>query len=121
MLQRHHSDDIARGQPSCVELTQAIQVINARRYRRQGDEYLARYTATIRPIMPDADYIGRRGVDLIALARAIERGLNVELFGRVIEYKAWSIDEFNLFIRSTVGIETINSGMKLFLDHPRNW
>jgi len=102
-------------------LARAIEVITARQYRHQGDALLARYTASIRPLMPDAEYIARRGVDLIALARAIEKGLDVEMFGQVIQYRAWPIDEFNRFIRAGIGCDMVNSGMRLFLDHPRNW
>jgi len=102
-------------------LAKAIEVITARQYRHQGDAMLARYTASIRPLMPDAEYIGGRGVDLIALAQALEKGLDAEMFGQVIQYKVWPIDEFNSFIRAGISCDTINSAMRRFLDHPRNW
>jgi hypothetical protein len=119
----HHDLAPASAQESpqdAVALAAAIALITARQYR-PGEANLARYTARIQPLMPDADYIGRRGVDLIAFAGAIEKGLDVALFGQVIQYKAWPIDEFNRFMRANIGHDVINSAMQRFLDHPRNW
>jgi len=106
--------------PQTVSLAQATEIIQARQYR-QGERVMARYTNTIQPLFSDVDVIERRGVDLVALAGALERGLDAKLFGEVMQFRAWDIDEFNLFIRSTVGIETINNGMRLFLADPRHW
>jgi len=106
--------------PQTVSLAQAIETINAKQFR-PGERALARYTSTVQPLYSDVDVIERRGVDLVALAGALERGLDAKLFGEVMQFRAWDIDEFNLFIRSTVAIETINNGMRLFLADPRHW
>jgi hypothetical protein len=119
-------ENIAQGQgqeepmQDADALARAIEVITAKQYR-PGEALLACYSARIQQLMPDADYLGRRGVDLVALAKALEKGLDVKLFGEVIQYKAWCIDEFNRFIRADISCQVINTGMRLFLDHPRNW
>ena len=106
--------------PDPEALARAVEIITSRRYR-PGEAQLARYSYRIFELIPDTDYLARRGVDLIAMASAIERGLDVERFGQVIIYKDWPIDEFNLFNRSTISVSIINDAMKRFLDHPRNW
>jgi|GEM_PF-3119893 len=106
--------------PQTVSLAQATEIICAKQYR-QGERALARYTSSIQPLFSDVDVIERRGVDLIALAGALERGLDAKLFGEVMQFRDWDVDEFNLFIRSTISVETINTGMKNFLADPRHW
>jgi hypothetical protein len=120
IIARNNQDSPKESVQDAAALAKAIEVIYARQYR-PGEAFLARYTATIQPLYPDADYLGRRGVDLIAFAKAAENGLNLELFGHVIQYKAWPIDEFNLFIRADIGYDAINSAMRRFLDNPRHW
>jgi hypothetical protein len=104
-----------------VALAQAIEVIRTKRYRYQGDAFLARFSHSIRPLLPETEYMLRRGVDLIALAGALEGGLDADLFGQVIDYTDWDIDEFNRFTRAKINCQSINAAMRRFLDDPRYW
>ena len=114
-----HSLEVSVDNQSAL-LAQAIETINRRQYA-PGDAFFARYSRSIRPLLPDIDFLLRRGVDLIALASALENGLDAKLVGQVLEYRTWCIDEFNLFNRAGVTTEMLNSAMRRFLDHPRNW
>ncbi|MBS1999315.1 MAG: hypothetical protein JSS86_23475 [Cyanobacteria bacterium SZAS LIN-2] len=105
---------------AATDLDRAKAVILARTFR-PGEAYFARYSSSIMPLLPEIEVIERRGVDLIALADALERGLSADLVGQVLPYRAWDIDEFNRFNRSTVSVETMNAAMKRFLDDPRHW
>ncbi|MBU6451683.1 MAG: hypothetical protein KGS72_07905 [Cyanobacteria bacterium REEB67] len=102
-------------------MAQAIAAVEARRYR-PGEAFFARYSARYMPVIPEIDYLSRRGVDIVALANALEKNnLDAELFGRVIEYRTWDVDDFNRYIRAGIRCDGLNTGMKHFLDHPRNW
>jgi hypothetical protein len=99
----------------------AIAAVDARRYR-PGEAFWARYSARFMPIIPDVGYLSRRGVDIVALARALEHNnLDAELFGQVIQYRTWDVDEFNVYIRAGIRCDALNTGMKYFLNEPRNW
>jgi hypothetical protein len=125
MQQRHATQNEHAAPPEetvedTVALAQAIELICAKQYR-QGERFLARYSSRYQPLFPDTDYLRRRGVDLVAFAKAIGKGLDLERFGEVIQFKDWPIDEFNRFNASDVSCDHMNAFMRRYLADPRHW
>jgi hypothetical protein len=102
-------------------MARAVAVVTERQYRR-GEAFLARYSARYQPLYPDIEDLERLGVDIMALATALEKNnLDAALFGEVIVNRRWEVEDTNRYLRAGISCANINSAMKHFLDNPNHW
>jgi len=73
----------------------AESIIEMHRFGCDADRVLARWDEDdVDALMPSADDLDDIGFDIVGLAKALEAGLNAELFGKA--YRLLDIAEFNL-------------------------
>ncbi len=85
-------------------------VIDHHRFASEEDRILARFEDTD-TLMPSADDLSEIGFDVVGLAKALEAGLNPELFGKA--YPLVDVAEFNIALAAGLDIALYNEG----LDH----
>lgn len=72
----------------------AESTIDSHRFGSDADRVLARWDeGDADVLMPSADELGAFGFDIVGLAKALQGGLNAELFGKA--YRLLDIAEFN--------------------------
>jgi hypothetical protein len=89
--------------------------LEAFRFGSTGDRVLARYE-DVPARFPDADVLKTMGVNTSGLADALEAGLDVDLFGKVLT-QGLDIDGFNATLESGINIPTFNEGMEHLVEH----
>lgn len=94
----------------------ADSVIHAYRYPTLEDRALALTESDYPALMPSSDDLDEMGVDIVGLARALEAGLNAELFGKVITTGLLNLDEFNRSLASGLDIPSYNEAMDHLVD-----
>ena len=95
----------------------AESVIEQRRFSTEEDRVLARYESDYPSLMPSADDLGDMGFDIYGLARALEAGLDAELFGKA--YSLIDISEFNISLVALgagLDISLYNEGLEHLAD-----
>lgn len=94
----------------------ADAVIHRYRYPTLEDRALALTESDYPALMPSSDDLDEMGVDIVCLARALETGLNAQLFGKVITTGLLNIDELNRSLNWGVNIPLFNEGMEHLVD-----
>ena len=94
----------------------ADSVIHAYRYPTLTDRALALTESDYPALMPSSDDLSEMGVDIVSLARALEAGLNAELFGKVITTGLLNLEEFNRSLVWGLDIPVYNEGMEHLVD-----
>jgi hypothetical protein len=90
----------------------ADAVIDRHRFGCDEDRVLARWDESdVDALMPSSDDLSEIGFDIVGLAKALESGLNAELFGKA--YRLLDITEFNVALAAGLDIALYNEG----LDH----
>lgn len=95
----------------------ADATIEMHRFGSDADRVLARWEGDADALMPSADDLDAIGFDVVGLARALEAGLNAELFGKA--YRLLDIDEFNRALiahGAGLDISLYNEGMDHLAD-----
>ncbi len=95
---------------TAIAIMWAEGIIDHSRFACDEDRFLARYEETD-TLMPSADDLAALGFDLVALATALEAGLDPALFGKA--YPLVDVAEFNLAAAAGLDIDIYNEG----LDH----
>lgn len=72
----------------------AESIIEMHRFSCDADRILARWDEEdVDALMPSSDDLAAIGIDIVGLAKALEAGLDAELFGKA--YRLFDIAEFN--------------------------
>jgi hypothetical protein len=86
----------------------AEATIDRYRFASLSDRVLSRHE-DVPALMPSADELSFMGVDIVGLARALEAGLNPELFGQVVGML--DIASFNEELAAGLNVSLYNEGM----------
>lgn len=84
-------------------------VIESHRYADEADRVLARYE-DVETLMPSYDELKGMGVNVVALAKALQNGLDAAGFGEAL--KVESVENLNM------GLEHLNDQAELVARHP---
>ena len=104
------TDTAAAAIPADILEMWADGVIDHHRFASDEDRILSRFEDTD-TVMPSADDLTAIGFDVVGLAKALEAGLNSELFGKA--YPLVDVAEFNIALSAGLDIPLYNEG----LDH----
>jgi|688.fasta_scaffold563400_1 hypothetical protein len=97
-------DTTAQERDSVLELW-AESIIEMHRFGCDADRVLSRWDENdVDALMPSSDELSDCGFDIVGLAKALEAGLNAELFGKA--YRLIDITDFNqAFVAHGAGLE----------------